>query len=139
MQTLAIPILVALLGRNLGTLAVLAYLIEGAAGLPVFQGHLGGFARFIGPTSSTAGYLIGFPIAAWVVGLLYERWSARYVERFAAVFLGTAVVFVTGALWLAFGLGLGIERAVAVGVFPFIIGDVAKCLVAAGIRPRTVG
>jgi biotin transport system substrate-specific component len=137
LQTLAIPVLVALLGRELGTLAVLAYLVEGLAGLPVFSGHLGGIARFFGPLASTAGYLVGFPIAAYAVGTLYQRGLAgSYGSRFLAVFLGTAVVFVTGALWLAFGMGLGLGRAVALGVVPFLVGDVAKCLVAAGMRPR---
>jgi biotin transport system substrate-specific component len=137
LQTLAIPLLVALLGRELGTAAVLAYLAEGALGLPVFQGFAGGLIKFAGPTG---GYLIGFPLAAWLVGTLYERGlDAGYARRFAAVFLGTAAVFVTGAGWLAFGLHLGLERAIALGVVPFLIGDVAKCLVAAGLRPRRLG
>ncbi len=134
LQTLAIPLLVALLGRRLGTAAVVAYLAEGALGLPVFQGFAGGLLKFAGPTG---GYLIGFPLAAWLVGTLYERGlDAGYGRRFVAVFVGTAVVFVTGAGWLALGLQLGLGKAIAVGVVPFLIGDVAKCLVAAGLRPR---
>ncbi|BDE05385.1 biotin biosynthesis protein BioY [Vulcanimicrobium alpinum] len=135
LQTLAIPVLVALLGRNLGVLAVVAYLAEGIAGLPVFQGHSGGIHVFVGPTG---GYLVGFPIAAYVTGTLYRLGFDRgYGRRFVAVLLGTSVVFVTGPLWLAavfFGGDLG--RAFTVGVAPFIIGDLAKCLVAAGVRPR---
>ena len=137
LQTLAIPVLVALLGRGLGTAAVIAYLAEAALGLPVLQGFAGGLVKFAGPT---AGYLIGFPLAAWLVGTLYERGlDASYARRFGAVFIGTAAVFVTGAGWLAFGLHLGLEKALFVGVVPFLIGDVAKCLVAAGLRPRRVG
>lgn len=137
LQTLAIPVLVALLGRRLGTAAVVAYLAEGALGLPVFQGFAGGAIKFAGPTG---GYLIGFPLAAWLVGTFYERGlDGDYARRFVAVFLGTAVVFVTGAGWLAFGLHLGLGKAVALGVLPFLIGDVAKCLVAAGLRPRRLG
>jgi biotin transport system substrate-specific component len=137
LQTLAIPLVVALLGRRLGTAAVVAYLAEGALGLPVFQGFAGGLITFAGPTG---GYLIGFPLAAWLVGTLYERGlDGGYGRRFVAVFVGTAVVFVTGAAWLALGLHLGLGKAIALGVVPFLIGDVAKCLVAAGLRPRRLG
>lgn len=140
LQTLAIPVLVALLGRELATLAVLAYLAEGIGGLPVFQGHLAGIARFIGPLATTGGYLIGFPIAAYVTGTLYRRGLDRsYPARFLAVFLGTGVVFVTGPLWLAAFFTHDLGEAFALGVLPFVIGDVAKCLVAAGLRPRRVG
>lgn len=139
LQTLAIPVLVALLGRELGTLAVVAYLVEGLAGLPVFSGNIGGIARFFGPLASTGGYLVGFPLAAYAVGTLYRAGlDGSYGRRFLAVFAGTAVVFVTGGLWLAYGMGLGLGRAVALGVVPFLIGDVAKCLVAAGLRPRGI-
>ena len=134
LQTLAIPILVALLGRRLATLAVLTYLAEAALGLPVLQGFAGGLVRFAGPT---AGYLVGFPLAAWLVGTLYERGlGTTYAGRFVAVFVGTGIVFVTGAAWLAFGLHLGVPRALALGVAPFLIGDLAKCLVAAAFPPR---
>ena len=137
LQTLAIPLLVALLGRELGTLAVLAYLAEGIAGLPVFQGHQGGLARFIGPTATTAGYLIGFPIAAYAVGTLYRLGLDRsYALRFVAVFAGTGLVFVTGVLWLNAYIFHDLGRALAAGVVPFLIGDVAKCLVAAAVPPR---
>ena len=140
LQTLAIPVLVALLGRELGTLAVLAYLAEGVAGLPVFQGHLGGLARFVGPTATTGGYLIGFPIAAYAVGTLYRAGLDRsYALRFVAVFLGTALVFVSGVLWLDAYFFHDLGKSIAAGVVPFIAGDIAKCLVAAALRPRRIG
>jgi biotin transport system substrate-specific component len=134
MQTLAIPLIVALLGKRLGTAAVVAYLVEAAAGLPVLQGFAGGLLKFAGPTG---GYLIGFPLAAWLVGTLYERGlDEGYGRRFAAVFIGTSAVFVTGAAWLAFGMHLGLRGAIVAGVLPFLVGDVAKCLIAAAVRPR---
>lgn len=136
LQTLAIPVLVALLGRELGTLAVVAYLAEGVAGLPVFQGHLGGIARFIGPLASTGGYLIGFPIAAYATGTLFRLGFGRsYLRRFVAILLGTGVVFVTGVLWLNAFFIHDLGRALALGAVPFLIGDVAKCIVAAAVRP----
>ncbi|GAC1580665.1 MAG: biotin transporter BioY [Candidatus Elarobacter sp.] len=140
LQTLAIPILVALLGRELGTLAVLAYILEGASGLPVFQGHAGGIARFVGPLATTGGYLIGFPIAAYAIGTLFRMGLDRnFGTRFVAVFLGTGLTFATGVLWLDAFFFHDLGKSIAVGVVPFLIGDVAKCVVAAAIRPRRVG
>jgi len=137
LQTLAIPLLVALLGRELGTLAVLAYLAEGLAGLPVFQGHAAGLARFVGPLATTGGYLIGFPIAAYAIGTLYRSGLDRnFGTRFVAVFLGTAVVFVTGVLWLDVFFFHDPVRSIAVGVVPFVAGDLLKCVVAAALPPR---
>jgi biotin transport system substrate-specific component len=140
LQTLAIPLLVALLGRELGTLAVLAYLAEGIGGLPVFQGHLAGIARFVGPFATTGGYLIGFPVAAFTVGTLYRNGLDRnYGTRLVAVFVGSALVLGLGALWLAAFFTHDLKSALIVGVLPFVVGDLAKCLIAAGVRPRRVG
>ena len=137
LQTLAIPILVALLGRELGTLAVVAYLAEGIAGMPVFQGHVGGIARFVGPLATTGGYLLGFPIAAYAIGTLYRCGLDRNAgTRFVAVFAGTAAVFVTGVLWLDLFFIHDAARSIAVGLVPFVVGDVLKCAVAAAFRPR---
>ena len=130
LQTLAIPLIVLALGRNLAVFAVLAYLAEGALGLPVFSGH-GGLARLVGPT---AGYLWTYPVAAFAVGLLLDRGLDRtYVGRWIAIFAGTGVVFVGGVWWLAVGFHLGLDKALAVGLVPFIIGDILKCSIAAGM------
>ncbi|MFN2461165.1 MAG: biotin transporter BioY [Candidatus Velthaea sp.] len=127
-QTLAIPVLVALLGRNQAVYAILAYLAEGLAGLPVFAA-----GALFGPT---AGYLLAFPVAAFIIGSLYERGFGRtYGLRFFAVFLGTSIVFVGGAAWLMVFLKISVAKAFAAGVLPFLIGDVAKCLIAAGVPP----
>ncbi len=127
-QTLAIPLLVALLGRNQATFAILAYLLEGALGLPVFAaGAL---------MSATGGYLLAFPVAAFAIGTLYERGLDRNVGlRFAAVFAGTSLVFVGGVAWLVAFYGLSIGGAIAVGVVPFIVGDFIKCGLAAALAP----
>jgi biotin transport system substrate-specific component len=127
-QTLAIPLLVALLGRNGATLAILAYLLEGAAGLPVFApGAL---------MSATGGYLLAFPVAAFAIGLLFERGLDRnYLTRFIAIFAGTALVFAGGVAWLVAVYHLSAPSAVAAGVLPFMIGDALKCAIAAGVSP----
>ena len=127
-QTLAIPLLVALLGRNGATFAILAYLAEGALGLPVFaSGAL---------MSATGGYLLAFPAAAFAIGLLFERGLDRnYLSRFVAIFAGTALVFAGGVAWLVAVFHLSPENAIAAGVLPFMIGDGIKCALAAGLAP----
>jgi biotin transport system substrate-specific component len=127
-QTLAIPLLVALLGRNGATFAILAYLAEGAVGLPVFAtGAL---------MSATGGYLLAFPAAAFAIGLLFEHGFDRYyLSRFVAIFAGTSLVFAGGVAWLVAVFHLSPENAIAVGVFPFMIGDGIKCALAAGLAP----
>jgi biotin transport system substrate-specific component len=127
-QTLAIPLLVSLLGRNGATLALLAYLGEGALGLPVFaSGAL---------LSATGGYLLAFPVAAFAIGLLFERGLDRnYLTRFVAIFAGTSLVFAGGVAWLVAVFHLTPQNAIAVGVLPFMIGDGLKCALAAGLGP----
>ncbi|MBC5811409.1 MAG: biotin transporter BioY [Candidatus Eremiobacteraeota bacterium] len=133
-QTFAIPILVALLGTRGAVASLLLYLAEGSAGLPVFapvaDGTFG-IARLFGPSG---GYLIAFPVAAYVTGALFDLGLRRsYLGRLAAILAGTAVVFAGGATWLAHFLGA--ERAFALGVAPFLIGDALKSLGAAALVP----
>jgi biotin transport system substrate-specific component len=133
-QTLALPLVVALLGARGATLSLVLYLGEGVAGLPVFApvgGGALGIASLFGPS---AGYLIAFPIAAYAIGRLFEAglWPT-FFGRAAAIALGSAVVLAGGAAWLAHFMG--IERAIALGVAPFLIGDALKTLLAAGIAP----
>jgi len=133
LQTLAIPLLVLTLGTRLGTLAALAYLAEGALGLPVFSG-MGGIARLLGPT---AGFLWTFPLAAFAVGVLLDRGLGdSYPGRWLAVFAGTALVFAGGAWWLAVGVGLSPTDALMKGIYPFIVGDILKCTIAAALPPQ---
>jgi biotin transporter BioY len=132
-QTFALALVVALLGTRGAALAAVVYLAEGALGLPVFSPHgLPGLARFIGPS---AGYLIAFPIGAYVTGVLFDRglWSS-YTGRLVAIALGTAVVFLGGAAWLAHFVG-SFPKALVVGIAPYLIGDALKTIVAAGVAP----
>ncbi len=133
LQTLAIPLVVLTLGRDLGTLAMVAYLAEGGIGLPVFAPVNTG-PGLLGPT---AGYLWMYPVAAFVIGALCEtRLGASYAGRWLAIFAGTATVFVGGVAWLAGGFHLPFAHAVAIGVTPFLIGDVLKVTIAAGLSSR---
>jgi biotin transport system substrate-specific component len=127
-QTLAIPLLVVLLGRSGATLAILTYLVEGLLGFPVFAaGAL---------MSATGGYLLAFPVAAFTIGVLFERGLDRsYLTRFVAIFAGTALVFAGGVAWLVAVFHLSAAEAIASGVLPFMVGDAVKCALAASIAP----
>ena len=130
LQTLAILGLAAVLGSRLGTAAVLAYIAQGAAGLPVFAGtpEKGiGLAYMMGPTG---GYILGFVLAAFAVGWLAERgWARHPLKLFIAALLGVALIHAPGLLWLAQFTGW--EKVLAFGFWPFIGGDMLKAAIVA--------
>ncbi len=131
-QTFAVLLTGALLGPRLGALAMLAYLAEGAAGLPFFRGGAGGVTHLSG---ATAGYLLAFPAAAYVTGALAERgWDRRFLTAAAAMALGSFVILACGWAWLALMLGTPAE-AFRLGVAPFLPGDVLKIALAAAALP----
>src|SRR5205085_8980926 len=131
-QTFAVLLTGALLGSRLGALALVAYLAEGASGLPFFQGGTGGLAPLFG---LTAGYLFAFPAAAFVTGYLAERgWARRYLPAAAAMALGSLVILAGGWAWLALSLRNGVE-ALRLGVAPFLVGDLVKIALAAAALP----
>ncbi len=128
----------AALGSRLGMSSQLLYLALGLAGLPVFAASPmlpQGVARLLGPTG---GYLMAYPIAAFVAGSLAERgWDRRYGAAVIAMACGLAVVFAGGVLWLAVLMpgAQGITAAASAGVYPFVLADVLKLFVAAGVMP----
>src|ERR671910_1051854 len=99
LQTLGVLLTGALLGSSRGVLALLLYLAEGAVGLPVFAGGAAGLAYMLGPTG---GYLVGFVLAAGLVGWLAERgWGRRLVWTALAMAIGNLVIYALGVAWLA--------------------------------------
>ena len=131
-QTFAVLLTGALLGPRLGALAMLAYLAEGAAGLPFFRGGAGGVTHLAGPT---AGYLFAFPAAAYVTGYFAERgWDRRFVTAAAAMALGSLVILGCGWAWLTFLSG-DAAQAFRLGVGWFLVGDVVKVALAAAALP----
>jgi biotin transport system substrate-specific component len=129
LQTLAVVLSGLVLGARGGMLAQLVYLGSIAAGLPVDANGLG-LASFFGPT---AGYLFGFVPAAFVVGWLVERFAGRgWWINFMAAVAGVLVIYLVGANWLAVVLGSW-SKVWLGGVAPFILPDLAKALVAAGV------
>ena len=129
-QTFAVLLTGALLGSRMGALAMIAYLAEGALGLPFFRGGAGGAAHLLGPT---AGYLVSFPIIAALVGVLAERgWSGnRIVRSFIAHLSANILCLAIGGAWLA--ALIGAEKGWLLGVAPFILGAVLKSALAAAV------
>src|SRR5918999_1111205 len=120
-QTFAVLLTGALLGPRLGALAMLAYLAEGALGLPFFRGGAAGVGHLAGPT---AGYLFAFPAAAYVTGALAQRgWDRRFLTAAAAMALGSFDILAGGWAWLAL-MFKGAGEAFRLGVAPFLPGDV---------------
>ncbi len=133
LQTLVVLMIGAAYGWRLGTATVLAYLAEGAIGLPVFAGPVGGLAPLLGPT---AGYLFGFVIAAFTTGWLSERgWDRSVPLLFVAMAVGHIVILGCGFAWLAFGMKLGVEKAWSVGVAPFVAASLIKNALGAVLVP----
>jgi biotin transport system substrate-specific component len=125
-QTFAVLLSGAVLGARRAFIAQALYLIEGAMGLPVFAGGAAGIAKLVGPTG---GYLMAFPFAAALTGMLAERgWDRRFVTMMAAMLLGSVVIFALGLIQLSrFMPG---NQLLAAGLLPFIPGDLVKSALA---------
>jgi len=143
-QTFGVLLVAVLVGARRGAITLILYLLEGAAGLPVFRPlGLPGLARFAGPT---AGYLFSYPVAAFVTGWLVERGakirdSLEGGSRLAGLSLvgalisGEAIIFACGCAWLALFLRMGWSAALQQGALPFVPGEIVKMaliVVAAG-------
>lgn len=129
LQTLAILMVGLTAGSRLGAAAVLAYLAEGAMGLPVFANGMGGLPVLMGPT---AGFLYGFVAMAFAAGWLAERGLARGVAGTAVAMAAVSLaLYVPGIAWLTAVTPLDLSGAVNVGMLPFLPGDMVKSLVAA--------
>lgn len=130
-QTFAVLMIPALLGARRGTLAVLAYLAQGLAGLPVFA-VVSGPAALFGPTG---GYLIGFIPAAYVTGSLAEKgFDRRFGTTVLAMTLGNVIIYACGMVQLCILTGIS-KTVVTAGLLPFIPGDILKILLAAIMLP----
>jgi biotin transport system substrate-specific component len=134
-QTFAVLIVGATLGSRLGSYSLALYLMEGIAGLPVFAGGSGGIGHLLGPTG---GYMVGFVLAAGVVGWLAERgWDRRPGKALLAFLLGELAIYLPGVLWLAFYVGS--NRALMAGFWPYLPGDAIKVVLAAVALPSAWG
>ena len=137
-QTLAVLVVGGALGALRGGSSVVLYLALGAAGFPraFAEGNTG--VEFLYASSPTGGYLIGFFAAALLVGYLCEKgWDRSFRSSIGVMFLGEIVIFLVGVPWLANAIGVPAGKAMELGLYPFVVGDVIKVLVAAGLLPVT--
>lgn len=143
LQTLGVAVIAASFGARLAGATVLLYLAAGMAGLPVFTSTPPAVASLSYMMGPTGGYLVGFVLAALLVGHLAERgWDRSLFTLFAAMLLGDAVILSLGTAWLAWGAalpssasGMGFAKALEFGLYPFLLGALVKeALGAAVIR-----
>jgi biotin transport system substrate-specific component len=129
-QTFAVLLAVAALGPARGALGMLLYAVAGIAGLPWFAGHQSGWAV------PSLGYVLGFVLAAVVVGALARRGADRTVARtFGLMVVGNLCIYAIGVPWLMTSVGVDLGRALVLGVVPFLIGDALKILLASLLLP----
>lgn len=132
-QTFAVLLTAAALGPARGLAAQALYLVLGVAGLPVFAGAGHGLGVVFG---ATGGYLAGFLVAAVLTGYGARRGADRSPVRTLLLFaLASAVIYLMGTAWLCLDTGMSASAGIAAGVTPFLPGDTAKALLAAGLLP----
>lgn len=120
----------AAMGLVRGLLATALYVVAGVAGLPVYADASYGIEVLLGVTG---GYLVGSVLAAALTGFLAEKaWDRKVVSAVPAMLLGELVIFTVGVAWLMVVLDVGLGQGLALGLVPFILGEVVK-LVAAGL------
>lgn len=124
------------LGWKRGTVTYIVYLLIGLAGLPVFSGFEGGIGKFAGPTG---GYLVGFVLTSVICGMFIETWNKPGLRSILfqtlGMVLGMIAAYVFGTAWFCFSTGTAVFPALALCVFPFIIGDLIKMVIAFTIGP----
>lgn len=148
LQTFGVLFGSALLGFRRGLISVVLYLLLGAVGLPVFafNAQTGSYASGLGTIAglhegrvvlgATGGYLVGFLVAAGLVGRLAELgWDRHIGGSVAAMALGNLLVYAVAVPWLAVARGYSAADAIAKGLVPFLAGDALKLAVAAGLLP----
>ncbi len=133
LQTLAVLLTGGALGLRRGALASALFVALGVVGLPVFAESRHGVDVILG---ATGGYLLGFIAAAALVGRLAELgWDRHLGGSVGMNLLGTAAIYAIGVPWLAVTAHLSLGEAIQLGLVPFLVGDVIKVLVAAGVFP----
>ncbi len=134
LQNLFVLVAALLLGSRWAAACVAVYLLAGACGLPVFAGGGAGLGHLFGPRG---GYLFGFLAAAWVVGRISEAGRQRPLIEVGGMVIGSLVIYAIGVPWLQKLLGLSFSKALLVGMYPFLVGDLLK-IVAAFIIVKSV-
>jgi len=136
-QTFFLNVSAVLLGGQLGALSQFIYVMLGVVGIPVFAGGTAGLGIIFGPTG---GYLLGFIIAAFVIGMVNRlRKSAGIFWNIFSMLIGMLIIYLLGSLQLSFVAKMSFHKALTIGVLPFIPGDIIKILFAAIVSSRLKG
>src|ERR1035438_9426672 len=131
LQPFGVLLLGLLLSPRMAVATLVAYLAEGAAGLPVFApSPIGGVAHLLGPTG---GYLVAYPVAAGLISFLWRRRGRVFSMALFSAALGDLLILASGAAWLAVGTHAVKWSGISAGVLTFMPGDALKVAVAAGI------
>jgi biotin transport system substrate-specific component len=123
LQSLFVLLSGLLLGSRWAAASMGVYLLAGVLGLPVFAGGSGGLAKLLGPTG---GYLVGFPLAAFIIGMVAERSRGKLWLNLLGLVAGSLIIYLFGVTWLKIVLGISAGKALAMGMFPFLPGDALK-------------
>lgn len=132
LQTLFVLAAGGILGARWGAVSMSLYLLLGVAGLPVFAGGTSGVGRLLGPSG---GYLFGFVLSAALVGLITERLKAR-TYLFLSTLAGLCLIYLLGSVWLSLVGRMPMDKALILGVLPFLPGDLVKAFGAALLMAR---
>ena len=132
LTNLVLYISIYILGWRLAVLSYTVYVFLGFVGLPVFSGFAGGPSKIAGPTG---GYLIGFFFLIVIAGIFIEKFERNKVLCITGMALGTIVCYLFGTLWLSAQLSMTFIHGLAIGVFPYIIGDSVKIIIALLFAP----
>jgi len=134
LQTLFTLLAAMTLGSAMGALSQIIYVLLGIVGLPVFAGFKAGIGILFGPTG---GFLFGFIISAYVIGRITEvKKEKNFFYYLLAGLIGTIIIYIIGVTQLSFVTGMGVKRAVVVGMFPFLPGDILKIIAASFIASK---
>jgi biotin transport system substrate-specific component len=133
LQNFGVLLVGLLLGSRRGFAALALYLVEGASGLPVFNpAGPGGIAQILGPTG---GFLMAYPLVAFVAGWIYEHSSRRFTWAAIAGFAAELVLFAGGLSWL-YALTHSMSMAIKLGLYWFVFAEIIKILMAAAVADR---
>jgi biotin transport system substrate-specific component len=132
-STFGVLLVGASLGTSRGCCAALLYALAGVAGAPVFAGGDHGWSVIVG---ASGGYVVGYPFAAALAGLLAERrWDRRFSSAIGAMLTGNLVIYLFGLPWLAAVAGTNLKKTLELGLYPFVAGDMVKLYLAAAALP----
>src|SRR5919109_4531273 len=132
-QTFAVLLVGTSFGALLGLASLGLYTFVGALGAPVYADGRHGWDILTGPTG---GYIVGFALAAFLIGVLAQRrWDRRFSSAVAAMLTGSVVIYAVGLPWLAEKIDAGLETTLEQGLYPFVVGDLLKLYLAGALLP----